>query len=100
MGSKENIRSDFLFAQPSFLFGLSRFFDFSAAFDEYNVSRDEREADLQAVLSDWNATAADLYFALDVVRQDPSAGCGESEQLSLFPMSAKPETTRELQKTA
>ncbi len=100
MGSKEAMRTDFLFAQPNFLFGIARFFDFSGAFDEYNVSRDEREADLRAVLSDWNVTAGDLHFALDVARQDPSACCRESQQLSLFPVSAKPETTRELQKTA
>lgn len=97
MGSYEDVKTDFLFAQPGFLFGLARLFDFSGAFDCYNVSRTESEADVRATLADWHLTGADLCFALNVAQRDPSACCGETQQLSLFPVSVEPE--RELQKT-
>jgi hypothetical protein len=102
MGSYEDIRTDFLFAQPGFLFGLARFFDFSGTFDRYNASRTESEADARATLADWHLTGADLCYALNVAQQDPSACCDESQQqqLSLFHVSAEPGITREFQKTA
>jgi len=99
VGYYEDIRTDFLFAQPGFLFGLARLFDFSGAFDRYNASRTENEADARATLADWHLTGADLCFALDLAQRDPSACCGESQQLSLFHVSAEPGITRELQKT-
>ena len=96
----EYIRTDFLFAQPGFLFGLARFFDFSGTFDRYNASRTESEADARATLADWHLTGADLCYALDAAQQDPATCCGESKQLSLFHVSAEPGIPRELQKTA
>jgi hypothetical protein len=99
VGSYEDIKTDFLFAQPGFLFGLARLFDFSGAFDQYNVSRTEGEADARATLADWHLTGADLCYALNVAQRDPAACCGKSQQLSLFPASVEPEITRELQKT-
>lgn len=98
MGSYEDIKSDFLFAQPGFLFGLARLFDFSGAFDQYNISRTETEADVRATFADWHLTGADLCYALDTVRRDPSARGDGSIQLQLFPVSAEP--GREFQKTA
>ncbi len=46
-------RADFLFAQPSAIAGVARFFDFAGVFDDYNVSANEGEADLKAVYTDW-----------------------------------------------
>lgn len=100
MGSRDMlIRSDFLFAQPGFLYGLSRFFDFAGAFDSYNRSRTEIEADSRATFADWHITGADLFLTLERAREDPSVCCDESKQLSLFTVSES-ETTREFQKTA
>jgi hypothetical protein len=52
MGTKTS-SSDFLFAQPSKVSGLARFFDFAGAFDAYNGSATPDEADAKAMHSDW-----------------------------------------------
>jgi hypothetical protein len=101
MGSREVlVRSDFLFAQPGFLYGLSRFFDFAGIFDSYNISRDTNEADARATFSDWHIIGADISSVLDMMEVDPSLCCDESKQLSLFSANVGTETTREFQKTA
>jgi hypothetical protein len=96
----EYLKSDFLFAQPRILFGLARFFDFAGAFDNYNRRRTETEADGRATYADWSITGIDLALVLERLKEDPSLCCDESNQLVLFPVSSKSETTRELQKTA
>lgn len=96
----EYLKSDFLFAQPSILFGLARFFDFAGAFDRYNNSRNESEADGKATLADWHITGIDLSLVLEMMKDDPSLCCEESPQLSLFSVGSKLESTRGLQKTA
>ena len=99
MGSLDlAIKSDFLFAQPGLLYGLSRFFDFSGAFDSYNRSATEIEADARATFADWHIIGGDLGTVMENVHDDPSLCGEESKQLSLFALSG--ETTRELQKTA
>jgi hypothetical protein len=94
------IKSDFLFAQPGFLYGLSRFFDFAGVFDRYTRSRNELEADARATFADWYITGADLGFVLENMKDDPSLCCEESKQLLLFSKYTDSETTRELQETA
>jgi hypothetical protein len=49
----KNARSTFLFACPSPAAGMARFFDFGGAFDTYNVSTSEAEADAIATHLDW-----------------------------------------------
>ena len=46
-------RADFLFASPSPVAGVARFFDFAGAYDCYNASATESEADSKAVYLDW-----------------------------------------------
>jgi hypothetical protein len=55
--------SDFLFAQPSFLSGMARLFDFAAAFDEYNRSLTPADADRRATRSDFIITGQDIAYA-------------------------------------
>jgi hypothetical protein len=49
----KNAHADFLFARPSAVAGVARFFDFGGFFDAYNVSADEAEADAKAMYVDW-----------------------------------------------
>jgi len=56
--------SDYLFAQPSFLAGMSRALDLGGTFDDYNTSDTPRQADERALRSDWNAVGQDLRDAM------------------------------------
>ena len=57
------LRTDFLFATPSFLSGMARVLDLFGVFDSYNESRSVREADARALYSDWSMVAHDLKNA-------------------------------------
>jgi len=59
----EEVRSDFLFAQPSFWSGLGRWLDLSGRFDSYNVSPDGEIADALALYSDWRTVGKELLRA-------------------------------------
>jgi hypothetical protein len=63
MGSK--FKSDFLVASPSMASGAARLLDWYGNFDEYNISRNEKEADLIATAADWNIVGDDIQRALD-----------------------------------
>jgi hypothetical protein len=56
--------SDFLFAQPSFLTGIARIFDFSGSINLYNFSQTPEQADLRAIQNDWAMVGQDLNTAL------------------------------------
>jgi hypothetical protein len=55
-------RTDFLFAQPSFMAGVSRTLDLFATLREhsYNQSSSPETADAVAVESDWAVVGADM----------------------------------------
>jgi hypothetical protein len=57
-------RADFLFATPSAISGMARFFDFSGSFDVYNSSRNEAEADAKATYVDWACVGASVDEAM------------------------------------
>jgi hypothetical protein len=63
MGSK--VKSDFLFAQPSFGSGAARVFDLFGQFDEYNISETPTEADAKAIAADWIVVGQDLAYAIE-----------------------------------
>lgn len=67
-------RTDFLFAMPSFLSGVSRALDLGATFDQsaYNLSQTTEEADTWALANDWAVVGQDLRAALKA-SEDPSA---------------------------
>ena len=54
-------RSDFLFAQPSFLSGAARVLDVAGGFDDYNSGDDP---DMIAIASDWFVLGDDLREVL------------------------------------
>lgn len=62
MGS--TAKSDFLVASPSLISGMGRLLDWYGQFDEYNKSRNDREADLRAAASDWRIVGDDLRKAM------------------------------------
>jgi hypothetical protein len=67
MGNK--VKSDFLFAQPSFASGAARVFDLFGQFDEYNISDTTAEADAKAIAADWIVVGQDMS---DVIEQNES----------------------------
>jgi hypothetical protein len=58
------VKSDFLYAQPSFGSGFARVFDLWGRFDEYNTSPNTEEADSAALASDWIIVGQDICDAL------------------------------------
>jgi hypothetical protein len=63
MGNK--VKSDFLFAQPSFASGAARVFDLFGQFDEYNISDTVAEADTKAIAADWIVIGQDMSDAIE-----------------------------------
>ena len=57
-------KSTFLFADPSFIYGLAHILDFEGTFDVYNQSLTPAEADARALYSDWSAVGDELNEAL------------------------------------
>jgi hypothetical protein len=63
MGQK--VKSDFLFAQPSFASGVARIFDLWGQFDDYNRSETPDEADEKAIAADWLVVGQDIADAIE-----------------------------------
>jgi hypothetical protein len=57
--------TDFLFAKPSCLRGISRILDIGATGNLYNESKTIEEADFKALKSDWQVVGNDMRYALD-----------------------------------
>jgi hypothetical protein len=66
------LRTDFLFATPSFLSGIARVLDIFGIFDSYNESRDGKEADAKAMFSDWSMVGYDLKSAAYSIPENPN----------------------------
>jgi len=85
------VRTDFLFASPSFIFGAARVLDLYGTYDAYNASYTEREADYRASVSDWHMVGQDIYGAMtqfvsllpasSIARLDE---CSDDRQMSFF----------------
>lgn len=61
--------SNYLSATPKFITGVARILDFGRTLNEYNYSTSEKEADLNALSSDWNMTGQDIQGAIDEYRR-------------------------------
>jgi len=59
--------SDFLFAQPSVLEGVSRILDVGGTMQEYNQSISTAEADARAIYNDFRAIGNDISRATEIV---------------------------------
>ena len=77
------MKTDFLFAQPSFLIGIARLVDICGLMDDYNQSRTEQEADARGLYSDWRITGEDLLRALQTAKDEDTARQAEL-QIPLF----------------
>lgn len=53
-----------LFASPSFIGGIAAVFDFGSTLTNYNYSDTAREADYNALYSDWAAVGSDIRGAV------------------------------------
>ena len=58
-----------LFAEPSFVEGMSRVLDLGGTLQEYNTSETENKADIEALGSDWRAVGEDLKFSIKSYEQ-------------------------------
>jgi hypothetical protein len=59
------VKSDFLFAQPSFASGVARVLDLWGQFDAYNASSTPDEADAKAIAADWFVVGQDIIDAVE-----------------------------------
>lgn len=57
--------SDFLYAVPNFVTGVSRILDFGSTLNTYNVSQSDEEADFKAIYSDWYMVGTDIKGAME-----------------------------------
>ena len=57
-------KADHLFASPSALSGIARFFDMAGVYDVYNGSSSEVDADCKAVYLDWSCVGDNLRAAM------------------------------------
>ena len=66
--------SDFLFAMPSALSGVSRTLDLGGTFDSYNGSANGLAADTKALVADWQAVGESFVRAIEVFDKDEPKG--------------------------
>ena len=81
-----NLRTDFLYARPSWLSGLARVLDLFGVFDSYNESRNPREADARAMYSDWRIVGQDIAWCVHRFDSEQAASdqAAKDKQLPLF----------------
>ncbi len=75
------MRSDFLFAPPSFLSGMGSVLDLFGHLDGYNFSRTEEEADWKAIYSDYRMIGQDIEDAMRVYERHYAELIGSQERL-------------------
>ena len=61
----KKVKTDFLFAQPTFASGAARVFDLWGQFDEYNRSETPSEADAKAIAADWLVIGQDVADVIE-----------------------------------
>jgi len=59
-----------LFAEPSFMEGMARVLDLGNTLTEYNESPTPREADYNAIKSDWTMIGQDIYTAVEEIKNE------------------------------
>lgn len=65
------MRTDFLFAMPSWLSGAARSLDLAGLFDDYNESPSDEVADSKAMFCDWRIVGDTIIDALKQFRIEP-----------------------------
>lgn len=59
-----DVRSTFLFVEPSFATGMGRIFDLWGGFDLYSISQTPQDADARAIYADWRVVGQDFRNAV------------------------------------
>ena len=73
------MRTDYLFAAPSFSSGVARLLDLFGRFDDYNDSPSAASADARAMYSDWRVTGEDLAGAMVVIEREQAEAIRQTE---------------------
>lgn len=74
--------SDFLFANPSFFYGLARTLDLAGAFDLYNGSPTGADADWIALHADMAAVGKDFWAAIGNCEECETLEVADSKELA------------------
>ena len=69
----------FLYAEPSFIEGIARIFDFTGTLNVYNISPTGEIADELAMCMDWVQTSDDIRSAFDRYRREYHKELQETE---------------------
>lgn len=67
------MQTDFLFAKPNFVSGVAAVLDFGGTLVNYNVSQNEREADLRALASDWAMVGEDVKHSVEIFQREQNS---------------------------
>lgn len=70
MNNKTHNQTDFLFPTPSFLIGAGSIFNIAGNYFDFNNSKSDKEADAQAISSDWSLIGSDLYQSIEEFETD------------------------------
>ena len=73
------MRTDFLFAMPTWLSGAARTLDLAGQFDDYNESATEQAADARALFGDWRVVGESLVDAMKAFRREPQTQAPTAE---------------------
>ncbi len=84
-----HVSSDCLIAQPRWMHGRARFFDWGGYFASFNRSASESEADARALCSAWRIIGEDIMSAMQNYASEASAS-GEPRPTSFAPRISKP----------
>lgn len=62
-------RTDFLFADESFLTGMATVLDIGGSTPNFNTSANGEEADAKAIYSDWAMVGKDISNAIEAIKK-------------------------------
>lgn len=68
----------FLFATPNFLRGAATAFDIGGTLVEYNTSKDENDADVRALASDWAVVGKDIQNSAEKFKTEKEIQSSET----------------------
>ena len=77
------LRTDFLFARPSFLSGFARALDLFGLFDFYNEAPSTQIADIRATYSDWKIVGQDIFDSVNQFNAEIQTEKGKQLNLNL-----------------
>jgi hypothetical protein len=70
---ERDVRTDFLYARPSFWSGIGRVLDLWGKFDDYNTSQTPDEADMRALYCDWRVVGQGIRDSWAMIHDAKSA---------------------------